>query len=189
MVVGALLAGCAGTGPNPGFSQQKHCWRVGNRVGDRVMTNKTLKLILAPMSLLLPACALTGCKSTSGAEYLSPRVVGRVLDAQSREPIDGVRVKRLDPGSGPYNTLPRKGGEILMQPPPIYTGKDGRFVIVSERDLAPFAKMNWYSIDVLFEHAGYEGLLTNYTLLNATNLPSGEPLVDTGNILLQRRLN
>jgi len=153
------------------------------------MTKSTLRYAFATVLALLPFCVLTGCQSTDGGEYLSPRVVGRVLDSQSREPLAGVQVKRLAPGLEPYNTLPRKGGEILMRPGPIYTRKDGRFVIVSERDLAPFAKMNWYSIDVSFERRGYEGLLTNYTLLNATNLPSGEPVVDTGDILLQRRSN
>jgi len=153
------------------------------------VTNRSLKTFTA-LSVVVPLFwVLGGCKSTSANEYLAPRVVGRVFDSQTREPLAGVEVKRLSPGVETRSTLPRKGGEMLLQRVSIYTGKDGRFVIDSERDLGFLFKMNWYSFDVSFECTGYEGLLTNYTLVNATNLPSGEPVVDTGNIFLHRRTN
>ena len=35
-----------------------------------------------------------------------------------------------------------------------------------------------------YSHAGYAVLTTNYTLANATNTATGEPLVNAGDILL-----
>ncbi len=129
---------------------------------------------------------MAGCKS-SGSEYIAPRVEGRVLDAQTHLPIERVAVQRLSPGEQDRNDFAlKKGAESIVQSFPTYTDRNGRFVIDSEKALVLFAQMNWFSVDISFEHSGYEGFVTNYTLFTTTNTPSGEPLVDTGDILLQR---
>ena len=74
----------------------------------------------------------------------------------------------------------------MEEPFPEYTNKEGYFTIDSERALVLFAQMNWFSVDISFEHSGYDRMVTNYTLFNATNAPSGEPLIKTGDVLLHR---
>jgi len=131
---------------------------------------------------------MTGCGSTSGStspsQYISPRVEGRVLDAQSRRPVSGVRVRRLEPGeeTGP-GEIPR-GAESLEQSLEVRTGRDGNFVVASQKDLELFRRSGWYSVAISFKHHGYALFITNYTTANATQTPRGEPLVKAGDILL-----
>ena len=149
------------------------------------MASKILSFVAAVAGVALASSTITGCKS-AGSEYLSPRVEGRVLDAQTHEPIYRACVLRIPPGSQQPDNFMRKGAEHAGEPFPAYTDKNGRFVIDAERALVLFAQVNWFSIDVSFEHSGYDRLVTNYTLFNATNTPSGVPLIKTGDIFLQR---
>jgi hypothetical protein len=149
------------------------------------MRNKLLKIAGASLGLAAVLCAGAGCKS-SGSEYISPRVEGRVLDADTRQPIYRARVKRITPGSQSTDNFMRKGGQRMEEPFPEYTNQEGYFTIDSERALVLFAQMNWFSVDVSFEHSGYDRIVTNYTLFNATNTPGGEPLIKTGDVLLHR---
>lgn len=149
------------------------------------MDNKTRTFAACVAGLLLAVGAATGCKS-SGSEYISPRVEGRVLDSQTHQPIERVRVSRLSPSSQSSDNFMRKGAQRLEEPMPEYTSKTGYFVIDSERALVFFNQVNWFSVDLSFEHSGYDRFVTNYTLFNATNMPSGEPVIRTGDILLQR---
>ena len=52
-----------------------------------------------PLWLLLAAVALAGCKSASFSTYLSPRLTGRVLAADTRQPIADVKVRRVNPAA------------------------------------------------------------------------------------------
>jgi hypothetical protein len=154
------------------------------------MASKILSFAAGAGGLALALAAITGCQST-GAEYISPRVEGRVLDAQTHQPLSRVHVLRTPAGSQVYDNPYQlhRGEQRMGAPLPAYTGKNGRFVIDSEKALVLFAQVNWFSIDLTFEHSGYEQFVTNYTLVSATNLPSGEPLIRTGDILLQRTQN
>ena len=142
-------------------------------------------VIAGALAFAIMAGIVTGCKSSSPSQYISPRITGRVLDAKTRQPIEGVQVRRLLPRLEPDVAQVIKGGERLDQSPAVRTGRDGEFVLVSETNLALFQRLGWYSVDVAFAHPGYERLTAEYTLANATNTPTGEPLVIAGDIRLQ----
>jgi hypothetical protein len=79
-----------------------------------------------------------------------------------------------------------KGAELLLQKPAARTGRDGRFVFASERALTIFRPAGWNFVDLSFERAGFERFQTNFSILTAgTNSPSGEPLLETGDIRLR----
>jgi hypothetical protein len=134
----------------------------------------------------LAALTLAGCKSHPLSRYTSPRVVGRVLAADTRRPLAEVKVSRGEPTQALDRTVPRKGGEHLMAPTPVRTDTEGRFVLDTERALTPFKGSGWFSVQLSFEYAGYERFRTNYSYLNlGTNSWKGEPVLDAGNIFLQ----
>jgi len=130
------------------------------------------------------ACVAGGCKSASPSQYISPRVEGRVLDAQSYQPIEDVQVRRLGADEDYRADTPLKGGQVIMKAPVIRTAADGTFVMGSVRDIAFLQTIGWFSLSLAFEHPSYERFITNYTLARATNTLRGEPLVKTGDILL-----
>lgn len=132
--------------------------------------------------------AIVGCQSASPSRYSSPRITGRVLNAQTQQPISGVQVRRVTP-QDPNVDQTVKGGQSLEQSAAVRTDSDGRFVLVSQKILTVFSRLGWYSVSVVFTHPNYERLTTEYTLLNATNTPSGEPLVRAGDIRLQPKPN
>jgi hypothetical protein len=135
--------------------------------------------------LIMLAFAVAGCKSTSPSQYISPRVEGRVVDSQSHSPIQGVRVHRVVAGGGQPATEPTHGAEMMEHAPvEVTTDADGSFVIDSQRDIALFKKINWYSVSIGFEHPSYQPLTETYTSSNALTTASGEPVVKAGDVLL-----
>ncbi len=136
------------------------------------------------LGCIMLACLWGGCKSTSPSQYISPRVEGRVLDAQSRQPIKDVQVRRLAASENYRAEDPPKGGEMIKKAPAVRSAADGTFVMASVRDIAFLQTIGWYSISLSFQHPAYERFVTNYTLAKATNTANGEQLVRTGDILL-----
>lgn len=137
---------------------------------------------------LLLAVALAGCKSGGFSHYSSPRVSGRVLAADTRQPLANVRIQRVVPGRSAESVVPPKGGQLMQQTPAVRTGADGRFVMDGERVLAFFSHSSWYSVTVSFEHPGYALLETNYTVANVSGYSSeGAPVVDAGDVPLTPR--
>ena len=134
---------------------------------------------------VVAACVLTGCRSSSPSQYISPRITGRVLDAQTLQPIAGVRVRRLTPNQDPGVDQAIKGGQVIENPASVRTGSDGGFILTSEKSLALFQKLGWYSVSLAFTYPNYEALTAEFTLVNATNTPTGEPLVRAGDLHLQ----
>ena len=132
----------------------------------------------------LAAVVLAGCKSMPLSPFVFPRVTGRVLAADTSQPLAGVTVKSGAQASG-YRGMPPKGGELLMAKASVRTDRDGRFTLETERVLTPFRGAGWFSAQLLFERPGYERFRTNYSTRNVrTNSPNGEPLLDAGDILL-----
>jgi hypothetical protein len=134
---------------------------------------------------VLPGLAMSvggaGCHSPS--QYSSPRVTGRVLDEQTRQPIKEVQVRRVWDSTPAM--APPKGAEMLKQAPSVFTDANGSFVLESVRDLAFIQRVQWYSVSLSFTHRGYEQLMKAYPLSSSTNTPSGEPVVPAGDILLK----
>jgi hypothetical protein len=137
------------------------------------------------IALCLATVVLAGCKSMPFSPFVSPRVTGRVLAADTRRPLADVAVKTGAEATGYHSGMPAKGGELLMAEAPVVTDRDGRFTLATERALTPFRGAGWFSVQLLFERSGYERFRTNYSSLNvSTNSPKGEPLLDAGDILL-----
>ena len=137
--------------------------------------------------LMVAAIALVGCQSVSFSTYVSPRVIGRVLAADSREPIADVKVRRVNPAAPGNYDDPYKGGQRLSAVSSARTDAQGRFVLDAERDLTLLQQQVWFSVTVAFQHEGYLTLQTNFTAANAiSNAPNGAPVVDAGDILLRR---
>jgi hypothetical protein len=130
------------------------------------------------------AFLLAGCSTMSPSHYVSPRVIGRVLDMESYQPVEGVRVRRVSDDRSAQPMDAPNGARLLEQSSAVRTGADGRFAVNSLRTLAVFGERGWYSVTLNFEHAGYQSVTRTYTLANSTNAPSGEPLVWAGDVLL-----
>jgi hypothetical protein len=140
--------------------------------------------------LLFLAVALlsAGCSSWHLGPYVSPRVTGRVLAAETLQPIAGVTVSRgrAEHSRSAYSP---KGAEILMQKEPVRTDQAGQFELGSERILALLPWGGWSTVWLTFDCPGYQRLQTNLSATAlATNSPSGEPMVQAGDVLLRRNL-
>jgi hypothetical protein len=144
-----------------------------------------LKLAAGALALLVLAGSGAGCKTHSPSPYVSPRITGRVLDGQTHQPIKNVRVRRVSPEPSNRIDDPPKGGQVMERTPTVRTAADGTFVLESERSLVLLRTVGWYAVSVSFSHPAYAPLTTNYTLVQATNTPSGEPLVKAGDIVLK----
>jgi hypothetical protein len=138
---------------------------------------------------LLALLGLGGCASGSPSHYISPQVIGRVLDAQTHQPLANVRVQRIDPHHPSQRqditTGAEAGAMMLRQPLTYHTDEAGRFKLESITYFAVFRTVGWHSVSVSFQHKGYAPLDASYTPTNATNSPSGEPVVNAADILLQ----
>jgi hypothetical protein len=107
------------------------------------------------------------------------------LDSETREPVAGARVRRLERGPEMSPNEVPHGGELMQRIPPILSQSDGAFALGSQRSLAVFRKLRWDSVYVTFEHRGYERFTASYTPVKATNTAAGEPVVFAGDILLK----
>ena len=136
--------------------------------------------------LCLAALVLGGCQSHPFSVAVSPRLTGRVLAADTGQPIAGVKIKNLNQADGGNSATPPKGGQLLQAELSIRTDSDGRFVLETQRVLTPFRGSDWFSVRLAFEHVGYERFVTNYSYLNvSTNTFKGKPGLNAGNILLR----
>ena len=142
-------------------------------------------LSAGPLCLLLVAVALAGCQSVMVSSYISPRVTGRVLAADTRQPIADVKVKRVNPNANLNYDDPGRGGRKMESIPGTRTDAQGRFVLDAERDLTLLQQQVWFSVTVSFQHEGYQTLRTNFTAAHiTTNAPDGAPVLNAGDILL-----
>ena len=136
--------------------------------------------------LFLPVVFLAGCQSGGVTHYVSPEVTGRVLAADTRQPLAGATVRRGSSDQGHGSFAPPKGGQVLIEDGGVRTNADGKFVLQSKSVFALFRSPGWWSAPVMVSHSGYETFQTNYTGDNVvTNASAGPPLVDAGEILLR----
>ncbi len=140
---------------------------------------------LIRVALVLLVAASAGCQSRPLGPYSSPRVVGRVVDANTGRPLAGVQVIRGKSSQEQRADWEPKGGQLLMEKAPVRTDGDGRFALPSERVLTVIRGAGWNSARLTFEHPGYERFQTNLSLTVSTNTPSAEPVVNAGKIPLR----
>jgi hypothetical protein len=122
------------------------------------------------------------CK-TSPSQIVSPRVVGRVVDAQTRQPIKDVTVRRGNGSQARKTSEVRHGGEMMQAPDEVNTRADGTFALASVKDLG-FGSVGWYIVTVTFEHPRYQSFTASYTQTNAVVSAGGETEVKTGDVTL-----
>jgi hypothetical protein len=142
-------------------------------------------LLVGPLALAL---LLTGCKGWSVSQCVSPRVTGRVLDGETRQPLERAEVQRV--GARPHRPTdePVKGGQLMQNAPRIVlTSADGAFTLDAVYSVAAFQVLSWSSVNVQFRHAGYLALTTNFATALVTSDSGGEPSVNAGDILLRRK--
>ena len=141
--------------------------------------------------MLLLAVVSTGCQPGQFSYYISPQVTGRVMAADTRQPLADVKVQRVVPYQNPDSFSPPKGGQILMQRThTTWTDGNGGFVLASENIITPFRRPNWSKVTVTFECSGYENFRTNFNAADFKDRsPEGEPLVPAGDVLLRLKSN
>jgi hypothetical protein len=145
------------------------------------MKNRFLWMVLTGCLVSMVA----GCSSTSGMHdaYVFPKVEGRVVNAETKEPINGVIVLRKHWSGAADVDEYVSAGEIQMQDVRIYTNDKGEFVVPSQRSLEVGGDQSWFSVTLKFMHTDYHMYSTNY--LNRSGPPTGnEPLVQAGDIEL-----
>lgn len=133
---------------------------------------------------LLLLLTFLGCESRPLGPYASPRVVGEIVDGDTKSALAGVAVVR-----GPLDSLtssPPKGAELLIRKVPVRTDEHGRFDLAGERVLAVIRGAGWDVVSLKFERAGYRDFQTNCLSSTLTNSPEGEAVLDLGRIYLRR---
>ena len=135
--------------------------------------------------LLLALVVLAGCESGEFTHYISPQISGRVLAADTRQPLAGVTVARVGSHHESNSFWPAKGGQVLVRPSGARTDADGRFVLEGVTVFAVIRQPTWWSVPVVFERSGYASFQTNFTGTNVIGrAASGAPKVDAGEVLL-----
>jgi hypothetical protein len=123
-----------------------------------------------------------GCSSVS--QWVAPRVDGRVLDAQTRAPIKDVLVMRLNANEEYQISNQAKGGQLMEQAFGVRTSATGAFSLGSIRTFSPLQHLTWYSTTLAFEHPAYQRITATFTTAQATNIATGEPWIQAGDIML-----
>jgi hypothetical protein len=139
------------------------------------------KFLIAVATLL----ALTSFADITFGPYVSPRIYGRVLAADTRAPLAGVKIIREDSFRNRVVDGAPKGAEQLVQKAAVLSDTNGAFQLSSEKALTVFRPAGWSHVKLSFEANGYRSLQTNFSILSpTTNSPSGEPALLAGDILL-----
>ncbi len=137
---------------------------------------------------LVVVLIVAGCKSRPLGPYVSPRVTGQVLAADTGRPLAHVNVTRGSAETAARSGSPPKGAELMIRKVPVQTDREGRFLLSSERVLSVVRGAGWDVVSVSFDGIGYRHFQTNCPIGPATNLATGEPVLDVGRVFLQPAL-
>lgn len=147
-----------------------------------------MRMLVGWLSMLL---FLVGCSSLRGPhqEYTLVAVKGRVVNAQTGEPIEGARVYRQVGPQSNYDPHRMKGAELLTLPTPAVTDGNGQFRLPSERSAALLFQSSSITLFRLnVTHSGYQPLSTNIDLIKIRPYKTGRgPEVDVMDLGLQPR--
>lgn len=153
------------------------------------MNAETFRRTMTPgvaWTVLIAIVALvSGCSSTKLSSYISPRLTGTIVDAQTGKPIKGAKIQRLLNTGGVTDPAQLKGAQLIEATPPVRSDELGRFVVDSARDLSPFDHSGWWSVTIRYMAEGYATAVNLYGVEQSTNSPSGEPQVNAGVVKLQ----
>jgi hypothetical protein len=141
--------------------------------------------VLGVIALALAALAI-GCSTVSPSQYVSPKITGQVLDAETRQPIKGAQIRPANSDGRVRPDAISSGGHLLETAAAVRSDREGRFTMPSVRVLGPLGSTGWYSVTLAFERSGYESLVKTFSLKDSTNTASGEPWIDAGQVSLPR---
>lgn len=146
---------------------------------------RTQKFIRLGTGILLPGLLLVvGCNSFGPSECVTPQVTGRVLAADTRQPLAGVQVSRAMPGQNPGT--PVKGAQLQQQGRLEITDANGCFTLPSQSCVTLFHHSQWWSVRLAFQAPGHVPFQTNYSAASFTNRADGDASkIDLGNVFLK----
>ena len=132
---------------------------------------------------------VAGCSSLRGphVEYDAPRVTGRVVDAETDQPIHRASIRRWAQPPVRSSAEPEKGATRLRSEPVTYTDEAGRFVVPPKRSAYLLFGHGGaaFSAPLVIRHPNYVGLATNLT---GAKFPaegkSGPPVIEAGDLRL-----
>jgi hypothetical protein len=142
-----------------------------------------LRAVIRIVMCLLFVLSAAGCQSRPFGPYVAPAVTGRVLAADTRQPLAGVKVTRG--ASVPAAGASLKGAELLALKSPVRTGRDGNFTLDSERVLSVVRGLDWNVVSLSFDCGGYQHFHTNCPTTLVSSALNGKPVLDVGQIILQ----
>jgi hypothetical protein len=136
--------------------------------------------------IIVVAMFLTGCQWVGFNNHVTPQVSGRVLDADTRCPLAGVKVLRVLHGQVENPPTPVHGAQLMQQGRPVTTDVRGEFVYPGKSYFTFLNEANWWTLTLSFQSAGYAAWQTNFSTADIkTNLPGSAPQVEAGDILLK----
>lgn len=136
--------------------------------------------------MLLLAVFLNGCQWVGFNNHVTPQVSGRVLDADTHQPLAGVKVLRVLHGQVENPAAAVHGAELMQQSRPVTTDAHGEFIFPSKSYFTFLNEAGWWSLKLSFQHDGYAAWRTNFSTADVkTTLPDGTPRVEAGDILLK----
>lgn len=132
-----------------------------------------------------------GCGSLTGPnqEYLAPALTGRVLDADTSQPLAGVRVSRQAGNPPPKDPFPEKGGVLILTPSPAVTDAQGRFYLPAKKSAhLIFTPATPMMTTLVAKREDYVTLRTNLDLvvIKPVKTPHG-PEINAGDLRLRRQ--
>lgn len=118
--------------------------------------------------LALPALLLVGCDTLKGPNqsYVAPAVEGRVVDAESGEPLRDARIQRHLRQPTKTDPLAHRGAERLRQVPTLRSDAKGQFRIAPEKGgYLLLERSGVFQFTLVVRHSTHQTLTTNIDLI------------------------
>jgi hypothetical protein len=136
--------------------------------------------------MILLAVLSNGCQWIGFNNHVTPQINGRVLDADTLQPLAGVKVLRVLHGQVENPPTPVHGAQLMQQERPVTTDVRGEFVYPGKSYFTFLNAANWWTLTLSFQSAGYAAWQTNFSTADIkTNLPDGIPRVEAGDVFLK----
>lgn len=138
------------------------------------------------LPLLVVAVGLAGCNSVGFFDSATPRLTGRVLDAQTGQPLGGVKIVRLTPGQSADAGSPAYGAQLMLQGRPDFSAADGTFAVAGTKYVTFIKPSGQWSVNLMFRAGHYDTLVTNFTAADdAVRSATNSRVMNVGDVLLQ----
>ncbi|HXG47934.1 MAG TPA: hypothetical protein VNO52_09935 [Methylomirabilota bacterium] len=135
-------------------------------------------IIALPLTMIL----LNGCGSFRGPhqEYISPFISGRILDAQTGQPIVGARIERQSRQARTERPTEVHGATLLQSTRPAISAAGGAFELAGERVAhLLFDRGTVLGVTLRVSAPNYTTLSTNLDLVTSPpDSSSGKPILN-----------